>query len=139
MKRNSPLARASREYSNLDRFEFRPPAGKDGFLATNSLLATAILVARGYHSPNDASSELPETLADVAYGGQTAEDYLSWLEEASAPLWRRETLVVLYGPSTQAAAVDLESKFTEAALGQVQLADYRNFAHGRHHWLAKNG
>ena len=32
---------------------------------------------------------------------------------------------------------DLESKFTEAALGHLQIADYRNFAHGRHHWLAK--
>ena len=30
-----------------------------------------------------------------------------------------------------------ESRFTEAALGSVQIADYRNFAHGRHHWLAK--
>jgi hypothetical protein len=33
--------------------------------------------------------------------------------------------------------VDLESKFTEAAIGNLQIADYRNFAHGRHHWLAK--
>lgn len=33
----------------------------------------------------------------------------------------------------------MESKFTEAALGNVQIADYRNFAHGRHHWLAKRG
>ena len=32
-----------------------------------------------------------------------------------------------------------EFKFTEAALGNLQLADYRNFAHGRHHWLAKRG
>lgn len=139
MKKNSPLARASREFSNLDQFEFRLPAGKDGFLATNSLLATSVLVARGYHSPHDNASQLPETLAEVAYGGQSSDDYLNWLETASAPLWERETLVVLYGPSLRAAAVDLESKFTEAALGQIQLADFRNFAHGRHHWLAKNG
>ena len=30
---------------------------------------------------------------------------------------------------------DLESKFVEAALGNVQITDYRNFAHGRHNWL----
>jgi hydroxymethylpyrimidine pyrophosphatase-like HAD family hydrolase len=36
-------------------------------------------------------------------------------------------------------AVEIESKFTEAALGFVQTADYRQFAHGRHHWLAKRG
>ena len=47
--------------------------------------------------------------------------------------------MVLHGHVTQAAAIDLESKLTEAALGQVQLADYRNFAHGRHHWFAKHG
>jgi hypothetical protein len=41
--------------------------------------------------------------------------------------------------SGQPAALDLESKFTEAALGSIQMADYRNFAHGRHHWLAKRG
>jgi hydroxymethylpyrimidine pyrophosphatase-like HAD family hydrolase len=47
-------------------------------------------------------------------------------------------MVVLHGSSTAPAALDLESRFTEAALGLVQLADFRNFAHGRHHWLAKH-
>jgi hypothetical protein len=62
----------------------------------------------------------------------------AWKREAER-LWSRQTLVVLHGPATNAAAVDLESKFTEAALGNLQIADYRNFAHGRHHWLAKHG
>jgi hydroxymethylpyrimidine pyrophosphatase-like HAD family hydrolase len=60
-------------------------------------------------------------------------------KKAAQRIWARDTLVVLYGSATHAAAVDLESKFTEAALGHTQLADYRNFAHGRHHWLAKHG
>ena len=38
----------------------------------------------------------------------------------------------------ESAAFDLESKLVEAGLVSVLLADYRNFAHGRHHWLAKN-
>src|SRR5476651_652935 len=50
-----------------------------------------------------------------------------------------QTIVVLHGPSTLPAAVDVESKFTEAALGSVQVADFRHFAHGRHHWIAKRG
>ncbi|HQU44226.1 MAG TPA: hypothetical protein PK867_15505, partial [Pirellulales bacterium] len=50
---------------------------------------------------------------------------------------RRQTLIALHSPTTLSAAVDLESKFTESALGQVQICDYRQFAHGRHHWLAK--
>ena len=33
----------------------------------------------------------------------------------------------------------MSSKFTEAAIGNLQLADWRNFAHGRHHWFAKQG
>jgi hypothetical protein len=48
------------------------------------------------------------------------------------------TLIVLHGPSTASAAIDIESKFTESALGHVQISDYRQFAHGRHHWLAKH-
>ncbi|MFX1481209.1 MAG: HAD hydrolase family protein, partial [Promethearchaeota archaeon] len=47
--------------------------------------------------------------------------------------------LVLYGGWGFPAAVDIESKFIEAALGQVSLSDYRNFAHGRHNWLAKHG
>lgn len=47
--------------------------------------------------------------------------------------------MVLHGPNTRPAALDIESKCSEAALSAVQLADFRNFAHGRHHWLAKKG
>src|SRR5258708_1036063 len=47
-------------------------------------------------------------------------------------------LIALHGPQSRSAAFDLESKLIEAGLVSVQLADYRNFAHGRHHWLAKN-
>jgi hydroxymethylpyrimidine pyrophosphatase-like HAD family hydrolase len=54
-------------------------------------------------------------------------------------LWQAQTLLVLYSADLKAAAVDLESKFSEAALGAVLLSDFRNFAHGRHHWLAERG
>jgi len=47
-------------------------------------------------------------------------------------------LVVLHGADTKSAAMDLDSKLVEAGLVSVQLSDFRNFAHGRHHWLAKN-
>jgi len=47
-------------------------------------------------------------------------------------------LIALHGPQSRSAAFDLESKLVEAGLVSVQLAAYRNFAHGRHHWLAKN-
>ena len=60
----------------------------------------------------------------------------AWETEVT-PLWQRPTILVLYGPHTRIGAIDLESKFTEAALAHIKIADYRNFAHGRHHWLAK--
>jgi hypothetical protein len=54
-------------------------------------------------------------------------------------IWSCEVFVVLHGSDGACAALDLESKFTEAALGAVQVSDFRNFGHGRHHWLAKHG
>jgi hypothetical protein len=50
----------------------------------------------------------------------------------------RATLIVLHGTVTKPAAMDVESRFTEAARASIQLADYRNFAHGRHHWIAQH-
>jgi hypothetical protein len=60
------------------------------------------------------------------------------VRHGSDALWPRQYLIVLCGRATRAAAWDVESRFHEAALGPVQVADYRNFAHGRHHWLAKH-
>ena len=37
------------------------------------------------------------------------------------------------------AATDIESKLAESGLANIQLADLRNFAHGRHLWLKRHG
>ena len=136
LKKGSKLARAANDFSRIGKYEFAMPAGKDGFLATNSLVATAVILARAY-SKDRLLCDL--SIEQVAYQGRAESDYAKWLESKTAKLWKKQTLVVMYGPSCHAAAVDLESKFTEAALGHIQLADYRNFAHGRHHWLARHG
>jgi hydroxymethylpyrimidine pyrophosphatase-like HAD family hydrolase len=47
------------------------------------------------------------------------------------------TVSVLVTTSLKPAAIDIESRFVEAALGNVQATDFRNFGHGRHHWFAK--
>ena len=131
----SPLADLCRKHPYVDLLLYEPPSGKDGFLATNSLLGFTALLTRAYSTEfgsdtdwQDAVNRL-EPLLPVT--GSEA-----W-KHATARLWTRSTTLVLHGPSTRVGAIDLESKFTEAALGHVQLADYRNFAHGRHHWLAK--
>jgi fructoselysine-6-P-deglycase FrlB-like protein len=133
----SPLASAASRHRFVDFHDFALPYGKDGFLAVNSLLAFSVLLARAYAAAVGAEPALPHSFDDLI-------DDRSWVarpdvDQRCEPLWRRDTLIVLHGPSTLPAAVDIESKFTEAALGSVQLADYRHFAHGRHHWLAKRG
>ena len=136
---DSPLADLCRSYPFVDLLVYPPPAGKDGFLATNSLLGFTALLARAYAAEFGSDTEWADAVAILEpLLPERSAAAADW-EAATAPLWSRPTTLVLYGPSTRIGAIDLESKFTEAALGNLQLADYRNFAHGRHHWLAKRG
>lgn len=136
---DSPLAELCRQHPFVDLLTYSPPAGKDGFLATNSLLGFVALLTRAYALEFGAEADWEDTAERLQTllleGSATLK---SW-EAATTPLWARPTTLVLYGPTARVGAVDLESKFTEAAIGNLQLADYRNFAHGRHHWLAKRG
>lgn len=134
---DSPLAKEAASHEWTFCHEFSAPVRKDGFLATNSLLTTIVLSIRAYEHIFSVSSSLPSTLDELLSPGQHLQRFLSELEERFGPLCERRTLTVLHGAMTQPAAADIESRFTEGALGNVQLADYRNFAHGRHHWLAR--
>jgi fructoselysine-6-P-deglycase FrlB-like protein len=136
-RKDSPLSRRATKSAHIEVADFELPSGKDGFLATNSLLASVVLLARGYATAFDASAPLPKSFSDLLPDepGRAFQE----VHGLCKSLWERQDLVVLYGPTCKPAAVDLESKLSEAALGTVQLADFRNFAHGRHHWLAKRG
>lgn len=92
---------------------------KDGFLATNSVLAMATTLVVG-RAP---SHKLPATLP--------------LLEQPIKEAVRAHCLV-LYGPGHACVALDLESRFHEIGLAAVQVCDYRNFAHGRHAGLARH-
>lgn len=132
-RQGSPLSTLAEKFSRTENFDFELPSGKDGFLATNSLLATSVILARLYGEALRGQSQLPETLAELLSGEAPTLANGSW-----ETLWKSKTLITLYSPATRAAAVDLESKFSEAAIGNLQAVDYRNFAHGRHHWLARH-
>ena len=133
----SALADLCRKHPYVDLLIYPPPAGKDGFLATNSLFGFAALLTRAYSTEFDSGADWQDTVNRLEpLLPMTAAASEAWTQE-TARLWTRPTTLVLHGPSTRIGAIDLESKFTEAALGHIQLADYRNFAHGRHHWLAK--
>src|SRR5262249_35014170 len=103
------------------------------------LLATCVLLARAYRHAWSEDEVLPPRLEELLHPGVTSGEFVRGLRQDSAPLWERKTVLILHGYATQSAAIDLESKFTEAAIGHAQVADFRNFAHGRHHWLARHG
>jgi len=97
------------------------PWGKDGYLATNSLVATVALLAKRFAYAATAERPLLEL-----------EKWRAGRPSLVAALASGARLLVLHGLSGTTAAVDAESKFAEAALGTVQRCDLRQFAHGRH-------
>ena len=133
----SPLADLCRQHPFVDLLLYPPPAGKDGFLATNSLFGFSALLTRVYTTEFGSGTDWQDTVDRLEPLLPLTNAASEAWKQATARLWTRPTTLVLHGPSTRVGAIDLESKFTEAALGHLQLADYRNFAHGRHHWLAK--
>jgi hypothetical protein len=94
------------------------PAGKDGFLATNSLITSAVALARVFST--DAIPRFPALEA----------------QPLDLPVEARE-LTVLYPPGLEAVAADIETRLWETGLMSVQATDYRNFAHGRHFGLTQ--
>ena len=133
----SPLSAAARHHAYCDLLLFEPPAGKDGFLATNSLLGFGALLTRSYLIATGLGVGWDEIQHQIEQF--LSERNLARWRDAAAPIWERSTTIVLHGPNARVGAIDLKSKFTEAALGNLHYADWRNFAHGRHHWLAKRG
>lgn len=128
---DSPLTDVVRAFSRGYGFEFPSPSGKDGYLATNSLVALNTIVARAYGKDD----VLPQHWRDL-FDATDLKQSLALEHRGMSPLTSDEILL-LFGPDSRAAAVDFESKFHESGLANVQLADYRNFAHGRHLWLAQ--
>ncbi|MFT3827903.1 MAG: hypothetical protein QM731_28555 [Chitinophagaceae bacterium] len=122
MKSNSPLAKKTKLYEYSSILELDIPSGKDGFLATNTLVSFFTLLLRMY------KISIPEkALNDVQVNLQSFIDKLH----------QDFTLIVLHSGWSLPVAYDIESKFSEAGLGNVLITDYRNFAHGRHNWLDK--
>jgi HAD superfamily hydrolase (TIGR01484 family) len=138
MLSDSPLGQIAKKYSFADIAEYDIPSGKDGFLATNSLLAMSVLLARAYIETYDLVFTLPKSFEKLVYPKTTIEQFTSEILDDVKKILNKRTLVILYDAWTKAAAYDMESKFSESGIANTQLADFRNFAHGRHNWLDKN-
>lgn len=122
----SRIAVEAKRFWDTALFQFALPTGADGFLATNSLLATCMMIVRAYGITTEVSMPSEERVSEIAKCAQRL------VEE------KRQTLLVLYSAHSASVAVDIESKCSEAGLRNVLLSDYRHFAHGRHYWLAKH-
>ena len=90
---------------------------KDGFLATNSVLAFMAALSRAY------GFELPDSLPLLA--------------SFDADVAPRPEMLVLSGSLNRSVALDLEARMSELGLLRIQYTDFRNFAHGRHAGLAR--
>ena len=129
MRTESAISQVAQKTEFASVFEHAPPCGKDGFLATNSLLATMVLLSRAYDLPHAKEKKLPKL------PGRLSTGFTSKIRFAPSDL-ERDSWIVLHGRWSQPVAFDIESKMSESAMASVQMADYRNFGHGRHHWLA---
>lgn len=126
---DSKAARAAERVRGARLLAADVPSGRDGYLATNSLLAMSAWTCRAYGEAGLACRGLPG-FGDLV--GSAAE------ADAGADVLRGcTTLAVLHGAWGKIAAVDLESKMVEGAVAGVHAADYRHFSHGQHNWLDK--
>ena len=124
----SPLK--EKQKSNLHNyfFEYKMPVKKDGYLAVESLVSLIVLLGRAFEAVTENGFfHLPLSYTWRKYKIKT---------ELLNDILKKESLIILHGGITTPVAVDLESKFSEASLGNIQIVDFRNFAHGRHYWLS---
>ena len=137
MASNTPIHALQKRFSYAKVAAYAELKVKDGFLAVSSLVASAILLVRAYETALGRCASLPGDLQAAASAAIGRPSFDSLSDEVMSVAERR-VVSVLYTPIARAAAVDLESRFVEAALGPLHVADLRNFGHGRHNWIAKH-
>ncbi len=133
---SSPLMEHVRELPEVTPHVFEL-AKKDGYLATNSLLLDAVVIARAYGELDADADQFPDSLDQLRVGSNSVPEWLDNAREFVRQAVPRKGLIVVFSPLLKPVAADLESKLAESALLYCQLADIRSFAHGRHLWLAE--
>lgn len=125
LQEKSLLSKRSSNYSISRIIEFDNPSGKDGFLATNSLIAYFTIISRLYGYNFSLKNIVPD------------QSFFNKLKEFVKLLHEDFTITVLHAGWGKPIAIDIESKFSESGIGNILVADYRNFGHGRHNWFDK--
>jgi len=119
----TPLSEVLAGRANARTVETASPWGRDGYLATNSLVATCVVLAGLNKLDIDVVAAVEEF--------QRARRDLR-LRELVGHVTNGRKLLAIHGTAGTTAAIDLECKFAEATFGTVQRTDLRQFAHGRH-------
>ncbi len=124
LKESSKLiAEATEKYDDYKFLEVALPSGKDGFLAVNSTICSLGIL---------------ETIYGRLKNIDTCSNIADALSNETIRCLNTSEIIALGGRWTMPVVSDFESKCIEAGLVNVMPADLRNFAHGRHHWIAKN-
>lgn len=105
--------------SEIDLVQVPAPKIREGFLATNSVMAMATMLVRA------AGEELPTELIDELGGYEAPR------------IAKRRQILVVFPDNLRPVATDFETRCSELGLASVQLSDLRNIAHGRHTGLAR--
>lgn len=127
----NPLTQLCESSNAVRAFSFQMDWVKDGYLATNSLLAMVLLLYRAFFGDTAF-----QRLASL-FSPQRLTQRRSWFSEfGGSKKIRNQGVLLLHSEDARLFAVDLESRLSEAALAMVQVTDVRQFAHGRHLQLA---
>jgi len=129
---DNPLTNWASESGATRIFAYGMPWGKDGYLATNTLIATVVLLHRAFFPEARGKAFLEALFEDAALWGLRDR----FRRDSRLEGMKGCNLIVLHDPMTKSFAIDLESKLSESAMAKVEVADYRQFAHGRHLQLA---
>jgi hypothetical protein len=105
-----------------------------GWVAVNSLLAQVVVLVRAYAAAfPDVVGPVPASLREVLPdGAPTVRSLMTALAAEHASVLGAERIMLVHTTETRAAAVDIDSKFAEAGLGDLCVSDLRDFAHGRY-------
>ena len=137
---DSALSKLARRYGHIHLISNEISPNKDGFLATNWSLTTSLLFLLHYmNSNNKARESLPSNLEDLIHPNLNKDEFKESLIDSVQKLNSKQFISVFYGGWTTTAAIDLESRLVESGFYTPQLADLRNFAHGRHQWFVQKG
>ena len=138
MSENSPLMKLVEKHQHANAVILKHDLFNDGFLSVATYFASVILMERAYSQVLGTELGLPQNLMTLE--DQSLQKFkFPEIEHFVSGTLSRRTVSMLYSTIFDPIAIDLESRFVEGALGNLQTSDFRNFGHGRHNWLTQHG